>query len=126
VSDFDASWASAVRAVCDPVFDAADAAFVAQVMMRDDVTDALLWEALPERFAARYPDSWAVESYGTGWPPPCLDFWVYVRADTRRAELRPDGVGEDVVVALSGDGVTDGLTIAREFARMLGVPSPAG
>ena len=65
------------------VFDAADVGFVRQIQVRrsgesafaslSEMTGiaeevALLWEADPELFAERYPDSGIVESYGEQWP----------------------------------------------------------
>lgn len=122
---FDARWAAAVRSVCDPVFASADVGFVAQVMMRDGVVDALLWEADPVRFARRYPHSGVVESYGPGWPPPCLDFWAYVRPAKPCAVLHPEGWNQDEIeVDLCGDGLADGLAVGRAFARVLEVREP--
>lgn len=124
--DFGADWVSIVRAVCDPVFESADVGFLAQVMMREGTADALLWEAEPARFAERYPDSEVVESYGSGWPPPCLDFWAYIRPAEPCAVLQPTGWGiGEIEVLLCGDGASDGIAIAREFARILRVPGPA-
>lgn len=125
-SDFDTDWVTTVRSLCDPVFDSANVRFVAQVMMRGTVADALLWEADPEQFAERYPDSQIVDSYGSQWPPPCIDYWVYVKAGEKRAQLCPEGSDElQIDVDLSGDGTRDGLAIGREFARILRVPEPS-
>lgn len=116
-----------VRAACDPVFESADVGFLAQVMMREDTVDALLWEADPVRFAGRYPDSEVSEAYGSGWPPPCLDFWAYIRPAKPCAVLHPEGWGyREIEVLLTGDGADDGRAIAREFARILRVQGPAG
>ena len=81
MADFDAAWADEVVRLCDPVFEAADVGFVRQVMHAgDDRTrvDALLWEAEPQRFAERYPESGIIETYGQEqWPGvPCIDFWA--------------------------------------------------
>ena len=57
-------------ALCDPVFEAADVGFVRQVQYAGPGyrrVDAMLWEADPEQFAARYPDSGVAESYGRQW-----------------------------------------------------------
>jgi hypothetical protein len=125
VDDFGAGWADTVRSVCDPVFESADVRFSAQVMMRGAIVDALLWEADPDRFAKRYPDSGLVESYGSGWPPPCVDFWAYIRPSVPCAVLNPEGWGhQEIVVQLCGDALSDGRSIGREFARILRVTEP--
>lgn len=124
-ADFDDDWVLAVRAICDPVFDSADVNFLVQVIRQPGGISAILWEAEPERFASRYPDSHVVEAYGSGWPPPCIDFWAYVDTVQRRARLCPEGWGpDDITVDLVGDGVRDGVAIARQFASVLRVPGP--
>lgn len=122
---FDADWVAAVRSVCDPVFEAAEVGFLAQVMMNNEVADTLLWEADPQRFAQHYPDSGIVDSYGSTWPPPCIDYWIYVDPRQSRARLRPEGWSvPEIQINLSGDGTHDGLAIAREFARILRLTEP--
>ena len=72
----DRSWAEGVCWVCDPGYTAADVGFARQIHEgpRRGIT-ALLWEADPQMFAERYPDSGIVESYGTQWPDvTCIDF----------------------------------------------------
>ena len=114
-----------VRAKCDPVFDSAGVGFIAQVIIREEIVDALLWEAKPGPFAKRYPDSGLVESYGSSWPPPCVDFWAYIRPAVPCAVLIPDGWSHpEIVVELSGDGRSDGMAIGRAFASILRVPEP--
>ena len=99
--------------------------FRGQVLMREQVVDALLWEAIPLRFAEAYPDSEIVETYGSGWPPGCLDFWAYVRPNKPCAVLRPEGWNlDEIEVALSGNGSFDGSAIGRDFARILRVREP--
>jgi len=65
---FDDAWADAVRRWCDPVFDAADCGFEWNGSAHDKADDgqstSLLWEAVPQRFAERYPDSGIVEQWG--------------------------------------------------------------
>ena len=120
-SPFDAEWVETVRGRCDRVFQAADVGFVAQVMT-SETGPALLWEADPKRFVERYPDSGVVESYGSSWPAPCLDYWVYVDVDRGRARLSTEGWNvHDIEVELSGEGHSDAETIVREFARILRV-----
>jgi hypothetical protein len=110
------AWSAAVEAACQAVFTAADAGFAGPVASGG----ALLWEADPVRFAARYPGSRVVESYGRSWPPPCIDFWVYADATKRRARLVFEGWNEpDVELTLTGDPDQDATTIAAEFARVL-------
>lgn len=122
--DFGPEWVGAVRTLCDPVLDAANVGFIAQVQ-GGETGPALLWEASPEQFAARYPESDTVNSYGSSWPPPCIDYWVYVDAEQRRARFSIEGWNErDPEIDLSGDGHRDGLAIAREFVRILRVPGP--
>ena len=126
---FDQDWADDVCAVCDPVFDSADVGFVRQTS-RDpgsDIITSLLWEADPLRFVERYPDSNIIESYGPEqWPPHCIDYWVYIDAGARQAQISIEGWNfRDEVLDLTGDGVHDGLNIGRLMARILSVPSPA-
>ena len=124
----DRGWAEAVCSVCDPVFESADVGFVRQLHsepVSGGIT-SLLWEADPRRFAERYPNSKIVDSYGQDqWPPPCIDYWVYVDEETQQARISVEGwnVG-DQVVDLSGDGVRDGLIIADFVAGILRVTSP--
>jgi hypothetical protein len=124
---FDKQWTIAVCAACDPVFTAADVGFVRQVQTHptDDTVGALLWEADPARFAARYPDSGIVRSYGDQWPAPCIDYWVYVDAAAGQARLSVEGwsLGE-LSMNLAGDGARDGLALAEAFATILRVPKP--
>jgi hypothetical protein len=124
---FDRQWAVDVCAVCDPVFSAADVGFVRQPLPDyvSDVAPALLWEADPLRFAERYPDSGVVRSYGDQWPPPCIDYWVYVDAETGKARLSVEGwsLGQ-LPMDLTGDGARDGVALAEEFARILRVATP--
>lgn len=112
------SWSERVRAWCDPVFAAADCGFT----WNDSVgPEALLWEAEAELFAARYPDSGIVESYGAEqWPAPCLDYWVYVESRTARLSVEGWDFAEPRIT-LTGDGDVDGKAIAAEFARILRV-----
>lgn len=36
----------------------------------------ILFETEPESFLQAYPDCGIDESYGSGWPPECLDLWL--------------------------------------------------
>ena len=61
------SWIEEVSQACDPIFEAAAVGFVRQVNYADDDRKevvSLLWEADPQRFADRYPESGIVETYG--------------------------------------------------------------
>jgi hypothetical protein len=122
----DRRWAEAVCSVCDPVCESAQVGFTHQILKDEGhgVT-ALLWEADPLLFAERYPDSGVVGSYGPEWPPPCIDFWVHVDAENHEARFEVEGPRiDDDVVALAGDGLQDGRSIARVLARILGVRGP--
>jgi hypothetical protein len=125
----DRAWAEFVCSICDPICDSAAVGFARQIHEDPDrgVT-AVLWEADPRRFAERYADSGIVESYGPDqWPPPCIDYWVYVDAETRQARFSLEGPGpDDDVLTLTGDGHEDGLAIGHVLARVLDVPGPAG
>jgi hypothetical protein len=126
VPALDRGWVDAMIAVCDPVYAAADVGFVRQISRDGDTVKAILWEAKPVEFARRYPDSGIVGSYGDQWPPPCIDYWVYLDAEAMEAQFSVEGwSGPDEVVPLSGDGEADGLAIASAMARILRVPPPA-
>ena len=87
----DLTWHEAVRDACEPVFASVDVGFVWHRATFDAPQPTLLWEADPERFAARYPDSGIERSYGDQWPPPCIDHWVYVDPETMVARLSVEG-----------------------------------
>ena len=117
-NSLDGSWAEAVRAACQPVFDAAQVGFTHQ----DQGDSALLWEADAELFAERYPDSGIVESYGDQWPAPCIDYWIYIESEKRQVRLSIEGWGfADMNVPITGDGAVDGRAIAAKFANILKV-----
>lgn len=115
--------------MCDPVFEAADVGFLRQLHYADDeqgAVDGLLWEADPQRFAERYPDSDILESYGEAeWHNlHCIDFWVDVDHANQRSRLVIEGWNLPALwLDLSGDGRRDGAAIADTFARILAVPS---
>ena len=125
----DRSWAEGVCRVCDPVFAAADVGFERQIHEepRRGIT-ALLWEADPQLFAERYPDSGVVESYGTQWPDvTCIDFWVYLDAAEGTASTSTEGWTSEHEVrdlSLTGDGTQDGRAIGAVMARILRVDPP--
>jgi len=123
----DQGWAAAVCLVCDPVCESAQVGFTRQIHEEQGrgVT-ALLWEADPLLFAERYLESGIVESYGLDqWPPPCIDHWVYIDAESREARFSVEGAGpDDDVVHLTGDGLHDGRAIGQVLARLLRVPGP--
>jgi hypothetical protein len=126
---FDRRWVEAVCLVCDRVFESADVGFTRQVSMDASVgfVMSLLWEADPIRFAARYPDSHIIESYGVEqWPAYCIDYWIYVEANTRQARLSVEGWKlSEQTVDLTGDGASDGITLGAIMAGILRVPKPA-
>ena len=117
----DAGWFDAVRAACDPVFEAADAGFDwNESAFSDGEEPTLLWEADPVPFAARYPQLEMEESYGDQWPPPCIDFWVTVSRSDQTASLDLEGFRDPAQpVALTGDGSVDGARLAGIFRANL-------
>lgn len=123
----DLTWRDAVRAACEPVFAAADVGFEwNESVAFDREHPALLWEADPARFAARYPDSGIEEAYGEQWPPPCIDYWVYVDPLVMTARLSAEGwSGLNDAVSLTGDGSRDGRVLAAKFGAVLRVVPPA-
>lgn len=119
----DLAWRDAVRAACEPVFLAADAEFEWNDDGHfDEESPALLWEAEPQRFAERFPDSGIEESYGDQWPPYCIDYWIYVDPKRMTATLSPEGwnVFEETM-SITGDGARDGKTLAAWFSGVLGL-----
>jgi hypothetical protein len=121
----DQAWIEAVCARCDPVFAAADVGFIRQIQKSSEGA-ALLWEADPQLFAARYPDSGIIESYGRDqWATvPCIDYWVYLDDGSSHARLSVDGWPNPEPVLLTGDGAIDGLAIGTAMAQILRVPPP--
>ncbi len=123
----DVAWRDAVRAACEPVFAAADVGFRWNDYVTFDAKHpALLWEAEPALFAARYPDSRIEESYGDEWPGvTCIDYWIYVDPVTMTARLSVEGWRDpDEALDLTGDGAEDGRRLASELAQILGVAFP--
>ncbi|HEX7717662.1 MAG TPA: hypothetical protein VF416_10265 [Marmoricola sp.] len=129
-SPFDDRWVEDVCGLCDPVFEAAEVGFVRQIQYADPARrtiSAFLWEADPNKFAERYPDSGIVESYGEAqWPGVhCIDYWAHIEQEDRRCRISVEGWNlPDLRVELLGRGRLDGAAIADTFARILGVPSP--
>ncbi len=127
----DRACGDSVRRWCDPAFEAADCDFrwnsSAYYFSADGLVEAMLWEAEPRRFALRYPDSGVIEAWGEdSWPPPCIDYWVYVDPLARTAELSVEGWGERAAtLRMSGDGDADGRLRATRFAELLLVTPPA-
>lgn len=121
------AWRDAVRAACEPVFAAADAEFQWNGWVAFDAEHpALLRDAEPARFAARYPDSRIEDSYGDEWPGvSCIDYWIYVDPLTMTARVSVEGWNRpDETVDLTGDGRVDGRRLVSEFAQILGVALP--
>jgi hypothetical protein len=119
-----------VCAYCDPVFVAAQVGFVRHVQPQPNASGAvaaILWEADPSKFAAKYPDSDIVESYGEEhWGGVSrIDFWLYVDADDEVSRLSVEGWNlPDILVKASGHCAMDGMSIPAIFARILGVRDP--
>src|SRR5262245_8933835 len=91
---FDDQWAERVCSLCDPVLAAADVGFERQVHTDQSSgrVATILWEADPHQFAAKYPDSDIVDSYGDQWDDVhCIDYWVYVDADDEVCRLSVEG-----------------------------------
>ena len=123
---FDDDWSTTVCTVLDDLFLRARAGFsrAAPARPRDGVVGDLLWEADPARFLERYPDSDVVESYGGLWPPPCIDYWVYVDVPSHVAQLSTEGWGgEPRTVELSGSGAVDAGRLAAALGEILSVPT---
>jgi hypothetical protein len=75
--------------------------------------------------AACEPDSGIERSYGEQWPPPCLDYWVYVDPETRQARLSVEGWGTpDQTLGLRGVASVDGRLLSTAFAAVLRMPHP--
>lgn len=124
---FGATWVDQVCLFCDPVFASAAVGFQRQILYTDatrTVPSALLWEADPASFAATYPDSGVVESYGPGWARvDCIDYWVNLDHDQQRSRVSVEGWDfPDVALDLTGHGRLDGGQLSALFARVLGVP----
>ncbi len=120
----DRAWADAVVAACAPVFDAAGVGFVWQCVTEPDGRlAALLWEADPRLFDARYPDAGLRESYGSQFDEaPCIDYWIHVDLAAQTARLNVEGWSlPEVVVPLSGHPSMDAARLAALVARLLGV-----
>lgn len=121
----DPAWLEAVREACEPVFASADVGFVGSKSNFVADRPTLVCEADPDRFAARYPDSGIERSYGDQWPPPCIDYWVYVDPVAMEARLSVEGwTSRDQIVDLSGHGPSDGQLLATSLAAILRVPPP--
>jgi hypothetical protein len=127
----DDAWVEQVCTTCDQVFDAVDVGFVGQVLRSgpgDAPAIALLWEADPQRFAERYPDSGIVESYGG--PEAyvgvhCIDYWVYLDGPDDHCRLSVEGWSwPELLVPITGQADLDAAAIADAFARILRVPPP--
>lgn len=117
---FDDDWQLVVCARLDPLFSAADSGFTrSTAAVAGELTD-MLWETDPHSFAARYPDSGIEESYGPGWPPPCIDFWIYVDAAKHLATLSTEGLHARFdEIPLTGRSAVDAQTLSDVVASAL-------
>jgi hypothetical protein len=69
------------------------------------------------------PDSGIEHSDGDQWPPPWIDYWIYVDPAKMVARLSVEGWnGGDQIVDVSGHGPLDGQLLATAFAAFLRVP----
>ncbi|MEZ5193210.1 MAG: hypothetical protein R2734_12275 [Nocardioides sp.] len=104
---------------------AAEVGFVAARLHRAPVTvvSNLLREADPHRYAARYPPTGVVESYGEQWPAPAWTSGPTSSQPPGWATWRTTGepLGRP---GAAGDGRADVQSVARWLAELLGVPLP--
>ena len=124
----DSAWLASVCAVCDPICESANVGFVRQISTdAEGGVRALLWEAEPVLFADRYPDSGIVDSYGPEqWPPPCIDYWIYLDPESCAARFSVEGLEpDDVRVQLTGVGDQDGRLLGQVLSRILRVAGPS-
>lgn len=113
-------------ALLDALFGRAAAGFSRSTpaQPRDGVVEDMLWEADPLSFAERYPDSGIHAAYGEQWPPPCIDYWVYVDAELRQALISTEGwSAKPQPVHLTGNGPSDARRIGVILAVILSVPA---
>lgn len=116
---FEVKWLAIVCGRLDCLFEATGAGFSRSMPGEpvDEQVGDMLWEADPMRFAERYPESWIVESYGDQWPAPCIDYWIYIDVDSRRATFSIEGFDVDPEsVALTGDGSQDAERLRKVLA----------
>ncbi len=98
---------------------------------------AVLYEADPDDFVRRYPQTRLQSRYGDQWPPPCVDLWLKFDWDARRIELDLEGFdvrhdlhGSGIQVLaeggtqLSGDANEDARAVAAALASVLSVTGP--
>jgi len=128
MSAFDQEWVQSVCRCCDPIFEAANVGFTRQITYGEDgLVKGLLWEADPTRFAATYPDSGIIRSYGDEqWPEvTCIDFWVYAEHEQQQCRLSVEGWNlPDLLLPFTGSSTIHANGISDTFARILGVQSP--
>ncbi|GAB3821130.1 hypothetical protein GCM10028820_28740 [Tessaracoccus terricola] len=106
----------------DTVFESGGAGFARSLprQPQSGTAEDMLWETTPEKFLERYPDSGIVESYGPQSPPMCIDFWIYLDVESRRATLSTEGLGAGTPeVELSGDGFEDANRLEKVVAQAL-------
>lgn len=119
---FEPEWSAIVCRRLDTLFDSTCAGFSRSSPAQPvtGVVGDMLWEADPIRFAERYPDSEIVDSYGDQWPPPCIDYWVYIDVDARLATLSTEGWShDDQEIALSGKALEDADRMHEHLAPIL-------
>lgn len=119
---FEPEWTAIVCSRLDCLFEATGAGFSRSMPgepVNGQVGD-MLWEADPIRFVERYPESWIIESYGDQWSAPCVDYWIYIDVESRRATFSVEGFTvdpEDVV--LTGNGAQDAERLRKILANAL-------
>ena len=121
---FDDDWSATVCSVLDRLFQNASAGFsrTAPKQPQNGFVEDMLWEADPLRFAERYPNSAVIDSYGGQWPPPCIDYWIYIDGPARRALISTEGwSAEQQAVDLTGHGDDDAQRIGEVLGGILSV-----
>lgn len=120
MSGFDDDWQPVVCRHLDALFDDAGAGFSRSSEAKNGQVEDMLWETDPISFAERYPDSGIEESYGSQWPPHCIDFWIYVDVNRRLARLSTEGLHARFdKIPLTGRSDVDARAIGEVVAPIL-------
>ncbi|MDF8265597.1 hypothetical protein [Luteipulveratus flavus] len=123
---FDQAWIRAVKSRCDETLQRADVGFTAQdIHDEHGAVTAIMWQANPQRYAERYPDSAIVDSYGSQWPE-VRDINCTLKLDEspHAVGLAIEGWGlPEVFVRVDQRGDRDGVQIANLLSRIFAVPN---